>query len=261
MDRPVPGAGRYGGGVNASPATQRRLLDLQAVDVTLAQLAHRRGALPELADIEQLDQQLAALVDDTVRVESEINDLGREQQRLERDVAQVRQRAQRDQERLDAGTITTPRELESLQHEIESLHKRQFALEDQVLELMERREEAEQRLTAVTTEVARLSERRSALVTVRDAAWGQIDAEATVSRSARETIAGEIPADLAGLYEKLRQQLGGVGAAALRGNRCEGCRLELSPSDLSRVRAAAADAVVRCEECGRILVRVDGAGT
>jgi len=47
-----------------------------------------------------------------------------------------------------------------------------------------------------------------------------------------------------------------VGAAALRGRRCEGCRLELNPLDLDAIRAKGEDQVVRCEECGRILVRL-----
>ena len=66
-----------------------------------------------------------------------------------------------------------------------------------------------------------------------------------------------LDAGLVALYERLRGQLGGSGAAALRGSRCEGCRLELNPLDLEQIRARPVDAVVRCEECGRILVRTD----
>ena len=58
------------------------------------------------------------------------------------------------------------------------------------------------------------------------------------------------------LYDKLRVQLGGVGAAALQQRRCSGCQLELTPADRSRILAAPPDEVVRCEECRRILVRV-----
>ncbi|MDR3202861.1 MAG: C4-type zinc ribbon domain-containing protein, partial [Bifidobacteriaceae bacterium] len=57
---------------------------------------------------------------------------------------------------------------------------------------------------------------------------------------------------------RLRASRGGVGAAALRGATCGGCRLELNPHDLQAIRVAAEDEVVRCEECGRILVRVPG---
>jgi predicted nucleic acid-binding Zn-ribbon protein len=46
----------------------------------------------------------------------------------------------------------------------------------------------------------------------------------------------------------------------LRHGRCEGCRLELSGGDKARVKAAAVDEVVRCEECRRILVRTAESG-
>ncbi|MBI1758448.1 MAG: hypothetical protein HYR62_04385 [Actinobacteria bacterium] len=241
--------------MNATPATQRRLLDLQAVDLTLAQLAHRRGSLPELAEIARLEERLSALSDEMVRVESEINDVAREQRRLELDVDQVRQRAVRDQQRMDSGAVGSPRELESLQHEIRSLGRRQSNLEDQVLELMERRELVEGTLVGMRAEAGTIGAQQAAAVAVRDAAWSSIDAEASLNGKARDAIMAELPADLLALYQKLRGQSGGVGAAALRGTRCEGCRLELAPSELARVRAASPETVLRCEECGRILVR------
>jgi predicted nucleic acid-binding Zn-ribbon protein len=72
-------------------------------------------------------------------------------------------------------------------------------------------------------------------------------------------VAAEEPADLLALYEKLRAQHG-VGAAALRGSRCQGCHLSLNTVDLNRIRAAAPDEVLRCEECRRILVRTPDSG-
>jgi predicted nucleic acid-binding Zn-ribbon protein len=243
--------------VNADPAVQRRLLDLQAVDTTLAQLAHRRRSLPELAEIVRCDERLALLADDAVRVETEVNDLSREQRRLEQEVDLVRQRADRDRLRMDAGAVSSPKELESLQHEINSLGRRQSDLEDQVLELMERREEVEGRLADVRAEVEKALAERHAAASTRDATWAQIDGEASLAGRAREAIAAEVPADLLALYERIREHSGGVGAAMLRGHRCEGCRLELSPAELSRAKAAGADAVLRCEECRRILVRTE----
>jgi hypothetical protein len=73
-------------------------------------------------------------------------------------------------------------------------------------------------------------------------------------------MAVEIPGDFLSLYEKIRSTSGGVGAAALRKRRCDGCHLELDPAALNEIRSAPPDAVVRCEECRRILVRTDESG-
>ena len=76
----------------------------------------------------------------------------------------------------------------------------------------------------------------------------------------RSTIAVGLPADLLALYEKLRAQKDGVGAAALRRRECEGCRLTLNASDLGIIAKAPTDEVLRCEECNRILVRTGESG-
>ncbi|MGH3343578.1 MAG: C4-type zinc ribbon domain-containing protein, partial [Carbonactinosporaceae bacterium] len=61
--------------------------------------------------------------------------------------------------------------------------------------------------------------------------------------------------ELLALYARLREQHDGVGAAAIRLRRCEGCRLELDTAELARIRAAPPDEVIRCDSCRRILVR------
>ncbi|HET7327512.1 MAG TPA: C4-type zinc ribbon domain-containing protein [Nocardioidaceae bacterium] len=93
----------------------------------------------------------------------------------------------------------------------------------------------------------------------RDEAFAEIDADTEQTKAARDKLAAELPDDLLALYERLRASHSGVGAAELAHKRCGGCRLELNPSDLRDIGNAAADDVVRCEECGRILVRTGDA--
>jgi predicted nucleic acid-binding Zn-ribbon protein len=255
----VLGLASYPAGVNADPAAQLRLLDLQAADTALAQLAHRRTTLPELVKITDANGRLGALTEDFIRAETEVTDLGREQRRLEADVDQVRQRSDRDQRRMQAGSVPA-RELESLQHEVQTLARRQSDLEDAVLDLMERREEAEARAAAVGAELDRVRSERDAAASARDAAFAEIDAEVAARTATRAATIGDIPADLLALYEKVRASAGGVGAAALHKRRCEGCHLELAGSELRAARTSAPDAVLRCENCRRILVRTPESG-
>ncbi|MGS2587658.1 zinc ribbon domain-containing protein [Streptomyces hebeiensis] len=246
--------------MNAAPADQIRLLDLQALDVRLSQLAHKRTSLPEHAEIESLTKDLAQLRDLLVAATTEESDTAREQTKAERDVDQVRQRAARDQQRLDSGAVTSPKDLENLQREIVSLAKRQGDLEDVVLEVMERRESAQERVAELTERVAAVQVKADDATARRDAALAEFDAQAASVGKEREVVAGSVPADLLKLYEKLRGQQGGVGAARLFQRRCEGCRLELNITELNEVRAAAPDAVLRCENCRRILVRTAESG-
>ncbi len=245
--------------MNADFAAQLRLLDLQAADTAIAQLSHRRGTLPELAAIVDADGRLTGLSDDLVRAQTDVTDLDREQRRMEADVDQVRLRSDRDQQRMRAGAVPA-KELESLQHEVQTLARRQSDLEDAVLELMERREDADARAARLGGEVDRVRSERDAAAAARDAAFAEIDAELATQAARREATAATIPADLLTLYEKVRATAGGVGAAALRKRRCEGCHLELAGTELRAARTAPPDAVLRCENCRRILVRTPESG-
>ncbi len=192
--------------------------------------------------------------------QTEESDCAREQTKAEQDVDQVRTRAARDQQRLDSGAVTSPKDLAGLQHEIASLAKRQGDLEDVVLEVMERRESAQERVAELTERVGSVQAKADDAVARRDAAFEELDGEAATVAKEREVVAASVPADLLKLYDKLREQQGGIGAAKLYQRTCQGCRQELAITELNEVRAAAPDTVVRCENCRRILVRTAESG-
>ena len=245
--------------MKASPEAQRRLLDLQAVDTALAQLAHRRRTLPELAQIDAVARELSALEDERVRAQVAVDDLDRDISRFEKDIEQVRARKDKDQVRLNSGGGPV-RELEALQHELATLNRRQSELEDAELELMEQRETAQATLDAVVARLADARERRDAAEARRDQSLAEIGKEQEFRMAARQPLAADLPADLLTLYDKVRADSGGLGAALVRSGRCGGCRIELYGADLARVKAAPADEVVRCEECRRIMVRTNESG-
>jgi uncharacterized protein len=246
--------------VKASPEAQLRLLELADLDAELGRLDHRRRGLPEHAELSQLEQRDRELRDEMAALEAREGDLKREQGKADADVEQVRSRISRDRARLDAGQVNSPRELESLQSEIESLLRRQSDLEDVELDVMERLEAAQARLKEVAAERATIRTDIDAVTARRDVALAEIAELTGKAADRRAAVVAEEPADLIELYERLRAQHGGVGAAALRLGRCEGCHLSVNTVDLNAIRAAAADEVVRCEECRRILVRTDESG-
>ncbi|MFE9694686.1 zinc ribbon domain-containing protein [Micromonospora sp. NPDC005806] len=244
--------------MKADPKVQRRLLDLQALDTALAQLAHRRRTLPELAELEALARELSALEDERVRAQVAVDDLDRDIARLEKDIDQVRARKSKDEARLASGSGPA-RELEAIQHELVSLNRRQGDLEDAELELMEQRETAQGVLDGVERRIAEARDRRAAAEQRRAESLAEIAKEEEFKRGARQPLAGDLPADLVALYDRIREDTG-LGAALLTAARCGGCRLELSGADLARIRKAAPDEVVRCEDCRRIMVRTTESG-
>lgn len=244
--------------MKASPQMQARLLDLAVLDTTLAQLAHRLTSLPEHTDIARMEAEETALEEAVVRTQTEVSDLQREVSKAEAAVQLVRDRAARDRQRLDAGTGSA-KDLQGLQHELESLARRQGVLEDEELEVMERVEAAQEQEREAREARAAHASRLAELRESRDTKSQEIREEKDRVAGGREAITADLSADLLALYERLRTQLGS-GAAPLQQRRCGGCRLEINAVDLGRIRGAAPDEVVRCEECGRILVRTAESG-
>lgn len=202
------------------------------------------------ADLDARVRDLRIVVDDTTA----------EQTKADADVEQVRARRERDQQRMDAGLIANPKDLERMQHELVSLAKRISDLEDVEIEVMERLETAQTELDATTAELEATQERIVVAQTSRDAGLAEIDAEVAEVSARREALAADLPADLLALYDKLRAAKGGVGASELRARRCGGCQLDITAADLAVIVKAPADEVVRCEECQRILVRTAESG-
>ncbi|WP_277213204.1 zinc ribbon domain-containing protein [Isoptericola croceus] len=234
---------------------QRRLLEVQALDTKLQQLAHQRRNHPTLATIAELDGRMRDLHGSLVDSRTAVADLEREVTKAEGDVEQVRNRVTRDQQRLDAGALNA-KDATAVMSELESLARRQNVLEDAELELMERLEAHQEALAKVEAAHGDLVSAHDKAAAERDAAFAEIDGAARAVTAERASVAEGLDAGLVTLYDRLRSQLGGLGAAALNGNRCEGCRLELNPGDLAAAKNAPPEQVVRCEECGRILVRV-----
>jgi len=245
--------------VKADHFDQQRLLALAAEDVALSQLAHRRRTLPELAAVEAAEQADRAFAADVVRAETEVKDLGREVRRMESDVETVRAREEKDQKLLDSGSVS-PKEMTNLQHELASLKRRQSDLEDQELELMERLEVAENGLATARAGLEKAAADLERAQQLRDDALADIADGTARHEAARAEIAGGVPAPLLALYERIRTQTGSTGAAMLKARQCQGCRLELYGNELSAVRNADPHEVVRCENCGRILVRTAESG-
>jgi len=150
------------------------------------------------------------------------------------------------------GSIANARELESLQHEIENLRKRRSDREDELLVLMEIREDLESKASAAEARTAELRGAAEALGGEANRELTEIDRDLAARGAERDVIVPDIDPDVLELYEELRVQKKGVGAAALIDGVCQGCHEKLSAMELDRLKHA--DGVKRCEYCRRILV-------
>jgi predicted nucleic acid-binding Zn-ribbon protein len=245
--------------MKADLAQQRSLLELAEVDAELGRLAHRASHLPEQQHYDEVQASQRAAADRLAAVGIVLEDLDAQVTKLESEVDAVRKREDRDRGLLNSGSVSDPKQLEELQHELGTLERRQASLEDTLLEVMERREQVaadqEREQAAVGSLEAELVAARQA----RDEALAEVEQSRTERTARRAEVVGGIEADLLNLYERQRKT-SGIGAGRLLGVRCGACRIEMDRGELARISAAPEDEVLRCDECGAILLRLKASG-
>lgn len=206
--------------------------------------------------------ELAGVEDSSVATEAALADTGarrdeaaRRQGRAEDDLASIEARIAEVDRRLYSGAVTIPRELQAMQADRDLLHQRAGLLEDEVLDAMGEREPLDESVRALEAERGRLDSEGSRLRAAIVEAQIAIDADLAAAAAQRAEAAAGLPADIVSLYERLRTRHGGVGAASLVGGRCQGCHLTLPATEVDRIKREPPDALVTCDQCGRILVR------
>ena len=241
--------------MQASTEQQSLILELQLLDNEIMQSNTKLKSLPEIEQLLHIEKRVTTANDELAVVKSEADQIALELRRGEVDVETVTDRITKDEARLSSGNAT-PKELEQLQHEVESLKKRQEALEEIELEIMIRNDAVIARTNTLTTDLASLQTLKDEISGRLQSATDEINKVIADKNTARNLVAGKIEKALIDLYEKIRGNAGGVGAAALVGNKCNGCNLAINAVEMDRIKSLAKDELLRCEECRRILVRI-----
>lgn len=235
---------------------QAALLLVQAADTSADQLRHRRSVLSERSATAAAEAEAVAAKHDQEQAAARLAELAARQAGLETELAATEARATAVEARLRSGESTAARDLVRWGEEVDHLRERASAQEDAAFEALVEREAAEAVLAAgserLAGAVAAVRRGRGELAGAETA----LDAELARVETDRVAQAASVPAELLARYDKLRAHLGGTGAASLLDGRCTGCHLALSPRDLDDAKRAPEDAVLSCDACGRILVRL-----
>lgn len=239
----------------ADPAAQRRLLDVAALDTRLVHLRHKAANLPENKELKELQGQRVALTERITEADTRRGDLQAELDRIDRELETVRARKDRDRQRVDSGEVNDQRALQSLLAEIEHLGGRIDDLEETELEAMQAVEDAGSEHDELVSGRTVLERRMRELLASREKSKTEITGQGRELMDELGGIRERLPEDLLALYDRVARRTGSSGAAELRAGHCGGCGLEIDQAELRAIATAAPNAVVRCEECGRILVR------
>ncbi|MGQ0669760.1 MAG: zinc ribbon domain-containing protein [Actinomycetota bacterium] len=229
-----------------------RILDLQAIDSAADRLEARRRALEKGVELRAARSAMEEAESRLGELRLALDSVNLEQQRLEHDIDSLSQKAAADEKRMYDGTIVNVKELEALQAEIANLKARKSRAEDELLDQMERREDLEARAEVADAESAMARARVEEIGSDAARELEEIAGALAARAGERSALVPDIDEELLELYEDLRSQKKGVGAAALVDGVCQGCNQKLSALELDRLKRL--DGVKRCEYCRRIVI-------
>ncbi len=237
-----------------APAYEQ-LLVVQDLDTAIDQRRHRIGHHPIKDEIIAIEDKVAAVAATVAEIESRRHDLQRDVKRLADEVALIDDKRSQVDAKLYDGSVTGTKDLLALQDEAKMLLDRKTTIEDDELEFMESLEAVEAELAPSVAEREQLAAQREERETALTVAVAELEVELADTEVKRADAAGAVPSELLTHYDRLRIDFGGVAVARLVGSTCDGCHMTLSAVAIDLIKKQPDDAVVTCDDCGRLLIR------
>lgn len=226
-----------------------RLLKLQEIDTLINVLERSKQEYPN--EIAQLQLELESAHGTIKETGERVSELEKGRRQMEGDLDLITEDLKKHQDRLYE--VKSNKEYDALQLEIEALGSRKDERETSILESIEAFDDLTEKLDE---DKAAFSQRESEIadrIKELQTKLGSVEDDIGEWMSKRGAIETDVDRPTLSSYNRIRRVVkGGIAAVQIRKGACGGCFRQLSPQVL--VDARRTDRVLRCENCGRLLV-------
>jgi hypothetical protein len=228
------------------PTELENLVELQAVDLELAQLKARLAAIPET--LKRIDAQLASARQCVEDAKAAIKNGETQKRRHEQEIKSLNE--QIDKFRGQSSSVKNNEQYKALLSEIAHAEGEIAAHEEKIIEAMLNADTLHAQLAAAESAL-----KAESAVVEREKSEaekeGAADREGIARTQARsQALRKEIDETLLANYDRILRSRGRALAEVIE-HRCTACQVMLRPQVLSNLRAG--QEVVHCDSCGRIL--------
>lgn len=226
-----------------------KLLNLQHIDTELDKLKKVQSDFPEaIAELRAKLETAKQAVDDK---KQQAADLEKNRRHLEGELETIQADLKKHQDRLME--VKTNREYDALQIEIEVLRTRADESETMILESIEQHDDLKTMLKEEESAYKALEADYLGQIKDLQGRLDLVDGEASGWRKKRSVAEESVDRPVLSNYNRIRSVVrDGVAVVPIGKGSCGGCFRQLPPQLHVEVRRQ--DRIIRCENCGRMLV-------
>jgi predicted nucleic acid-binding Zn-ribbon protein len=230
-----------------------QLVELQRVDQTIAALRTDLEGLPKR--LKEADAKLNDARAAVVSAKEAHTQALTQRKKLELDMEQWKERAKKY--RAQSSAVKTNEAYKALQQEIAHAEGEASQGEDRVLEQMMALEEVERRLRRAEADLREAEQGVAADKKRIETLYAEQKTKMDTAVAEHAEIEKKIPEELRDLYARIAKKHPGSVMAEARGEQCRGCGMRVLPHTLQLLKSEADEEVFRCEGCGRILYSLE----
>ncbi|MEM4204895.1 MAG: hypothetical protein QXS54_12575 [Candidatus Methanomethylicaceae archaeon] len=224
------------------------LRDLQALDHYIDRL---RQEVAELDDGERIRAALCQLQQSLDKARHRHREMNAAATDLDLYLQSINEKLSQAEATLYSGRVQNSRELLLLQQEIDMMKALREKTEDELLDTWANLENVLSEIEELERDFHHLTQRYEAHMKQYNQRKSALESEIQSASQKRTHISQLLHPDVAQRYEKLRELLGGTAVSSVENQACSSCRTLLTPYLYRRLQIE--DALVACENCGRLL--------
>ncbi|HOB29500.1 MAG: hypothetical protein WAQ32_04590 [Dethiobacteria bacterium] len=231
----------------------KRLWKLQELDLAIGVLEDKIENNPLRQEAGTAEECLARAEEALNRAEQSLKEQRKKLKRGELDLEAITTEYKELHQRLYSGEVKNIKELEQMEIRLRSVKQNQLTLEEKLLGLMEAIEEQEELAHGLTGQRDKAAAERQERQRQLDEELARLRNELDQLQEQRELLAARIEPKQMQLYRDLARRHQGRGLARVINDICQGCSVFISSAQRGFLYDP--EALVYCENCGRLLVR------